>query len=73
MSESRDVLIRHLNAHEFVVVDATTRELVAGPFDRFSIALTAAREAADDNAVWYEDLDHHGRPLKPIRLPSLLS
>ena len=69
-NEPRDVLVRHLNSMEYVLVDASTREVLAGPFDTFPTALIAARRLADGNGVWLEDVDNRGRPLgNPVRIP----
>jgi len=65
-----DVLIRHLNSMEYVLADAWTREVLAGPFDNFPSALHAARRLATGNGVWLEDVDKGGRPLgDPVRIP----
>ena len=69
-SEPRDVLVRHLNSLEYLLVDASTREVLAGPFDTFPSALIAARRIANGNSVWLEDVDNRGRPLgNPVRIP----
>jgi hypothetical protein len=65
-----DVLIRHLNSMEYVLADAATREVLAGPFGTFPSALHAARRLAAGNSVWLEDVDNRGRPLgDPVRIP----
>ena len=72
-AEARDILIRRILPQEFLVVDTATRERIAGPFDRFSVALTTAKAAAKGHTIWLEVADTRGRPLKdPVRIPPML-
>ena len=64
-----DLLVRMSGAGRFELVDVVTLTLVAGPFDGFAGAMTAARERGV-RAIWQQNVDDRGRPLgDPFRLP----
>jgi hypothetical protein len=69
-----DLLIRNENLHgdvaTFVVVDAVTHGLVAGPFPTLRDATVSAAQLAHGGSVWQGSFDMRGRPLgAPMRLP----
>ena len=65
-----DILIRAATTRGFVVVDAITGRHIAGPFETFSCALSAAK-AKRPGSIWQQSVDHRGRRMgDPIRLPT---
>lgn len=65
-----DILIRAATTRGFVVVDAITGQHIAGPFETFTCALSAAK-AKRPGSIWQQSVDHRGRRMgDPIRLPT---
>jgi hypothetical protein len=55
---------------EFVLVDAVTRQTIAGPFDSIRDAVRAGCARRERAAIWREFVDERGRAFgPPLRLP----
>ena len=67
--EHGDLVIRGTTENGYEVVEAITSRHVAGPFERFTTAVAAAR-ARRPHAIWQQSVDHQGRLLgDPFQLP----
>lgn len=65
-----DIFIRASAPGSFEVLQASTFELLEGPFTSFSAALAAAR-ALNPPAIWQQLVDDRGRPIgDPFFVPN---
>jgi hypothetical protein len=67
---ANDVVIRRVNQTapgEYVLVNAFSGAVVAGPFGDMATAARTARDLAAHHGitVWHEQLDERGRPVGP--------
>ena len=63
-----DVLICSRSDDDYELVDAITRDHLAGPFTGFLEAVSAARGLS--GTLWQEVTDERGRPLGgPVQIP----
>jgi len=63
-----DLVIRGTTTNGFEVIEAITSRRVAGPFERFTTAVAAAR-ARQPHTIWQQSVDHRGRLLgEPFQL-----
>ena len=72
MPQPGDVILRGSPADGFLLVDAQTGVLIAGPVFTFEAVFEAA-ERHGAHALWRESLDERGRPLGDLfKLPHLV-
>jgi hypothetical protein len=69
-----DLLIRSQSvedgSHAFLVAEAKTTRVLAGPFETLRDAIIAAARLARGQSIWHETLDDRGRRIgEPVRLP----